>query len=197
MAFQTSTEWPVFKCTLFRRKGDDRHGQWERYSKQAQITVQGLSVSSLTVRDEQDGTLLADFPKDVVHSIDIIRCERILRINHNTPPTLALQFSSDNVINAFIQELNSRNFAVIRDVTASLVEPGLIMPDLRESSVRDLILNLLFDDNFEEFVSELSSLIDEFRNTLSEGEVDEAQSLKRARKDEIIEEGGSYDEFGE
>ena len=46
-------------------------------------------------------------------------------------------------------------------------------------------------------MSELSSLIDEFRNTLSEGEVDEAQSLKGARKDEIIEEGGSYDEFGE
>ena len=87
MTFQVSTDWPVFKCTLFRRKGDGNDGQWERYTKEAQIIVQGLSVSSLTVRNEQDGTLLADFPKDAVQSIDIIRSERILRINPNAPPS--------------------------------------------------------------------------------------------------------------
>jgi hypothetical protein len=197
MALQKSNECPVFKCALFRRKRDE---QWERYGKQVQTIVQGLSVTSLTVRDIQDSTLLADFPKDTVRSIDVIRRERVLRINPiaSNTPILALQFSLDSVMSAFILELNSKNFAAMHEVTPTLAEPTFDMPDLRSSSVQDLILNLLFDARFEEFVSDLSTIIDEFKGVLNEGEGDEEQLLEMEEEDEDEDEdGGPYDEFGE
>ena len=147
---QKQSDFPAFKCTLFRR----RDGMWKRYAKQVQVILQGLSVSALTVRDVQDSTLIADYPKDAVRSADIIRKERVVRINSasHASATLALQFANDSVINAFIQELN---WCVVKEITTTMAEPSFKMPDLQDSSVQDLILNLLFDASF----TRISSLI--------------------------------------
>ena len=144
---QKSPEWPVFKCSVFRKKG----GQWKRYSKQVQAILQGPSVSSLTVRDVEDGTLVADFPKDAVRSIECVRSEKMVRIHPSAQqaPTLALQFSSTSVINSFIQELKSRKFVALMEVTTTTAESSFEMPDLRDSAVQDLILNLQNERTFE------------------------------------------------
>lgn len=164
---------------------------WKRYAKQVQVILQGLSVSALTVRDVQDSTLIADYPKDAVRSADIIRKERVVRINpsaSHASATLALQFANDSVINAFIQELN---WCVVKEITTTMAEPSFKMPDLQDSSVQDLILNLLFDASFTDFVSDLSMVVDNFKEMLGEF------PRMAVEEKECIEQEGSLDEFGE
>jgi hypothetical protein len=156
---------PTYACKFYKHK----EGQWQRYTRGANLS---FTEGNLTVRDEEQGTLLVDFPKAVVDSFDYVKTsgdsEGIVRINPSSEDQarerIAMSFERE-LVKSVMQEL--RRVAPVNVChharSASRKEgSALEMPSLSDPSVLDMILQLLFDDSFSSFTAELAGVLEEF-----------------------------------
>lgn len=166
---------PTFQCKFYK-KGKD--GQWQRYKRGATVS---FSVGNLTMRDEQ-GSLLADFPKAAVESFDFVKTsgadvdgDGIVRINpsslgedHVRQENIALSFEKE-VVKSVMQEL--RRVAPV-EICHNVGRPSrdegraFELPSLSDPATLDMIVQLIFDDAFTTFTNELAGVLEEFKDKM-------------------------------
>lgn len=167
---------PTFACTLYRKS---KEGQWQRYKRQANLTIS--SQGSLTCRDVEAGTLLADFPKAGIGSIDYLKDSDIVRISPvvitakgevSFSPEIqkiALMFPKE-VVKSVVQELRRvgpLNVCHNSGVKSLAREDGTFeLPNLNDPATLEMILALLFDDSFASFTNGLASVLEGFKDRM-------------------------------
>lgn len=148
-----------YRCKFLRC---NEQSEWVEHIQFCTVEVsKGVGKFSLIVRDVETCSLIADFPKASIRSIESLSSV-VLRIYSQSGTRVALRFEEPISLRAVTKVL-ADNEVVCVDVSApsNPESSGVsnIMPDLGDPVVQEFVLKLLFREDFKRFVEDLSDLL--------------------------------------
>jgi hypothetical protein len=134
-------------------------------------------ILSLVVRDSATSSLVADFPRSSLKTV-ILLPQFIIKLKTTSDTKVAMKFSDFQSYRKFADILEADEVQLIdksisipipmlpRDRLASMYEGNL--PDLEDPLVQEMILRLLFREDFKNFVADLSILLDAMQDNIED-----------------------------
>jgi hypothetical protein len=169
-----SSRWFESDCQLFKQSL--RNEEWLKYDKSAKLTFSHFSFS---IRDSSTQTLLCDFPFLSISEILVVNTllvkivpkqpvhvpatESAIRSGFDSFICYGIKFNNEKSTQDFLAALERNSVKILTsdemDSTAVSQQTDYY-PDVRDPATQELIVKLLFDEQFKNFVSEMSSLLD-------------------------------------
>ena len=142
----------IFECKLFR--GDIKSNTWQSF-RDVGVKI-AISSIGITFRD-QKSSILCDFPKSTIKCLCVTDANifKIVMETHCTGSHLfGCSVSADQ--STLFRSCLETNMYEIKYVKSSI---EFEMPDINDSNVQQFALQLLFTDEFHEFVVAMSKFM--------------------------------------
>jgi len=156
------------KCKLIRRLHSS--GEWAEFQGFVTVTIQ--SGIGLTFRDAENSSILCDLPKPTINSIELVRENKIFKIELKKDSSDVLScvaFKVDEAVSiddcvTILQE-NDFHLNKIAPMAYSKKRANSLglLPDINNPNTQQLIMQLLLRDDFHVFVQELGEFLNDFQ----------------------------------
>jgi hypothetical protein len=150
---------------------------WMRFSKSEVVSLQ-VSVDSLMIRCSS--SLIADIPKGAIKSFHMVM-EGLVRVvlTDVNQGNFAIDVQPRSELIALVKELKKFGFPGVKNSCKSALSSigrseqlyfssstssiwGMGLPDLKDPIVEQMVLQLLFDEQFQEYVDEIGHMLQKF-----------------------------------
>ncbi len=153
----------VLRCRLFQSGSD---GIWNEYCRSIMVDADS---SGVLLRDATNNTLLADFPKETIKQAQIISENTARVVTTSGLLKFALQFTCKADLDHLIGMMRSFNVSIEKLENQRSSADHLIFPDLQNEDTQELVLNLMFSDNFKTFARDLEKVLGMMSSNLNGG----------------------------
>ena len=149
----------LIDCSLLRCQSLDKD-EWLQFRKTLKVSV---SSSGIHVLDTDSSSTVLDFPIDSIQKVEFMR-NGINRIFCGSEDRdIAIKILTDKDCQQFRRavEFSGISFSnILLSSNSNIIDEQFCLPDLSKPEVHEFIMNLLYADGFQDFVTELQRMID-------------------------------------
>ena len=143
-------------CSLIWRTNNNR---WLEQNAICNVIVTKIST---TFRNSETSLIMADFNNQCIRfDVDDIKIIKVIMISSNE---VCLAFKlidmTTTEFKSILENLDIQHINSDRSSNSTTLDETSILPDLKDEESQRLILKLLFNDSFHEFVDDLEIMLD-------------------------------------
>lgn len=131
---------------------------WVQYQTEVALSI---SETGFVVRDHSTSSLLCDLPRASIKLLERLDSNMIKISSHSTRTEIALKFKSEVEVNQCTEAIRIIGYECT--IPQQKIAHDTMLPNLDDQRVQELIVKLLYSDNFRDFVAEIGALFEGMR----------------------------------